>query len=271
MKSIIITLTLLCSFSFFSQAEKTNQADTIKNVHLQEKREKGKVWKTQVLSDPLHSRVYQRSQNPRFRGHWSGFNLGFADFSVSNEQQDGAGDYLDLERKNSLVMQFNMFQYSMRLNKLNNIGLVTGLGLEYQRFRFANKNSIKRGDGGQIYPMEVENVKKSSFKNLYLTVPLIFEWQFPAKKYQRAYVAAGVMAGLRLHTKTTVVYKNENGDNRRMKNSGNYSMNPVKADAVVRVGYYKLALWGSYTITNMMEKNKAPEIHPYTIGFGVNF
>jgi len=48
-------------------------------------------------------------------------------------------------------------------------------------------------------------------------------------------------------------------------------MNPVKADAVVRVGYYKLALWGSYTITNMMEKNKAPEIHPYTIGFGVNF
>ena len=240
MKSIIITLTLLCSFSFFSQAEKTNQADTIKNVHLQEKREKGEVWKTQVLSNPLHSRVYQRSQNPRFRGHWSGFNLGFADFSVSNEQLDGAGDYLDLERKNSLVMQFNMFQYSMRLNKLNN-------------------------------PMEVENVKKSSFKNLYLTVPLIFEWQFPAKKYQRAYVAAGVMGGLRLHTKTKVVYKNENGDTRRMKNSGNYSMNPVKADAVVRVGYYKLALWGSYTITNMMEKNKAPEIHPYTIGFGVNF
>lgn len=65
-------------------------------------------------------------------------------------------------------MQFNMFQYSMRLNKLNNIGLVTGLGLEYQRFRFANKNSIERGEGGQIYPMEVENVKKSSFKNLYL-------------------------------------------------------------------------------------------------------
>ena len=50
MKSIIISLTLLCSFPFFSQAEKQNQADTIKNVHLQEK---GEVWKTQVLSDPL--------------------------------------------------------------------------------------------------------------------------------------------------------------------------------------------------------------------------
>ena len=39
MKSIIISLTLLCSFPFFSQAEKQNQADTIKNVHLQEKGE----------------------------------------------------------------------------------------------------------------------------------------------------------------------------------------------------------------------------------------
>ena len=253
-------------FLFFSGRKKESDRYH-KNVHL---REKGEAWKTQVLSDPLHSRVYQRSQNPRFRGHWSGFNLGFADFSVSNKLGD-AGDYLELERKNSLVMQFNMFQYSMRLNKLNNIGLVTGLGLEYQRFRFANKNSIKRGDGGQIYPVEIENVKKSSFKNLYLTVPLIFEWQFPAKQYQRAYVAAGVMGGLRLHTKTKIVYKNENGDTRRMKNSGNYSMNPVKADAVVRIGYCKLALWGSYTLTTMMEKSKAPEIHPYTIGFGVNF
>ena len=116
--------------------------------------------------------------------------------------------------------------------------------------------------------MKVDNVKKSSFKNLYLTVPLIFEWQFPAKKYQRAYVAAGVMGGLRLHTKTKVVYKNENGNTRRMKNSGNYSMNPVKADAVVRVGYYKLALWGSYTLTNMMEKNKAPKSTRTQSGLG---
>ena len=32
-----------------------------------------------------------------------------------------------------------------------------------------------------------------------------------------------------------------------------------------------LALWGSYTINNMMKSDKAPEVHPFTIGFGVNF
>lgn len=38
-------------------------------------------------------------------------------------------------------MQFNMFQYSMRLNKLNNIGLVTGLGLEYHVFVLPTKTA----------------------------------------------------------------------------------------------------------------------------------
>lgn len=94
MKSIITILALLCSFSFCAQAEKQTQADTvntkIKNVHLREKQNKGEVWKTQVLGDPMHRRVYQRSQNPRFRGHWSGFNLGFADFSISDKLSDGA-------------------------------------------------------------------------------------------------------------------------------------------------------------------------------------
>ncbi|MCQ4873817.1 MULTISPECIES: outer membrane beta-barrel protein [Odoribacteraceae] len=275
MRSIIITLTLLLSFSLLAQAGKTCQADTIdakiKQVHLQEKKSKGDIWKTEVLSDPIHRRVYQRSQNPRFRGHWSGFNLGFADFANVKYKLDEESDYMDLERKNSLVMQFNMFQYSMRLNSLNNIGLVTGVGLEYQRLRFEHKNSILRGENGHIAPLTMDHVKKSSLKNLYLTVPLMFEWQFPAKKYQRAYVAAGIMGGLRLHTKTKIVYKNENGDTRRLKHSGNYNMNPVKADAVVRIGYYKLALWGSYTINNMMKSDKAPEVHPFTIGFGVNF
>ena len=67
------------------------------------------------------------------------------------------------------------------------------------------------------------------------------------------------------------MYKNENGDKRRYKKAGNYSMNPVKADIVARVGYDKLALWGSYTLNRMMKSGKAPDLHPYVIGFGVNF
>ena len=274
MKSIIIPLALLLSIPVMARDNGTGTSDTlrrdVKEIHLQDRETSRQVKKSEILSDPIHRHIYQRSQNPRFRGHWSGFNLGFADFG-DYDIVPGGSPFMDLQRKNSLVMQFNMFQYSMRLNKLNNFWLVTGLGLEYQRFRFEHKNSIQRGENGKIYPLEIDHVKKSSLKNLYLTVPLICEWQFPAKNHRRAYVGAGIMGGLRLHTKTKVVYKNENGDKRRYKKAGNYSMNPVKADIVARVGYDKLALWGSYTLNRMMKSGKAPDLHPYVIGFGVNF
>lgn len=274
MKSIIISLALLLSLPAMARDNRTGAIDTldhkIKEIHFRDRQEKAQVKKTEVLSDPIHRAIYQRSQNPRFRGHWSGFNLGFADFG-DYEIIPGGSPFMDLQRKNSFVMQFNMFQYSMRLSKLNNFGLVTGLGLEYQRLRFQHKNSIQRGENGIIHSLEMERVKKSSLKNLYLTVPLICEYQFPAKQHRRAYVGAGIMGGLRLHTKTKVVYKNEDGESRRFKKAGNYSMNPVKADVIVRVGYDKIALWGSYTLNRMMKSGKAPDLHAYVIGCGINF
>lgn len=274
MKNIIIPLALLLSLPAMARNNGINTNDTLgreaKEIHL-----------SKVLSAPVHRHIYQRSQNPRFRGHWSGFNLGFVNLTTSHDPLNGTpDDYLEMECENSLVMQFNIFQHSIRLNKLNNLGLVTGVGLEYQRFRFAHKNSITRGDDGQIYPLEIreqvypqeiKGVKKSSWKNLYLTIPLICEWQFPAKNYRRVYVGAGITGGWRLHTKTKVVYRNENGDKRRYKKAGNYSMNPIKADIVARAGYHKLAIWGSYTLNRMVKSGKAPDLHPYAIGFGVNF
>lgn len=272
-----LLLSLLLSFSClaFAQENKTYQADSlnkqIKEIHVYDKRSKGEVRMTEILSDPLHRGVYQRSETPRFRGHWSGFNFGFVNFANTNYARYNDNEFMDLEWKNSFVMQFNVFQYSMRLNRLNNMGLVTGLGLEYQRLRFRQKNSIVRGENGIILPLTLDHVKKSSLKNLYLTLPLIFEWQFPSKKYQRAYIATGFIGGLRLHTKTKTVYKNENGDSRRLKSAGDFSMNPVKVDAIVRVGYSKLALWGTYTLNRMLKVDKGPELHPYAIGLGINF
>ena len=44
-----------------------------------------------------------------------------------------------------------------------------------------------------------------------------------------------------------------------------------KADLVGRVGYKRLSLWGSYTLTNMFKSDKGPELHAYTVGIGVTF
>ena len=79
------------------------------------------------------------------------------------------------------------------------------------------------------------------------------------------------MGWVRLHSKTKVVYKDSSGDKHKKKEKNNFNMVPFKADLVGRVGYKRLSLWGSYTLTNMFKSDKGPELHAYTVGIGVTF
>lgn len=231
----------------------------------------------------LSRNVFKRSRfvdidrmNRRFSGHWCGFNFGFVNFGNTDYSMytEGQGDFMDLNYSGSFVMQFNVFEQSINLSRHNNFGFVVGMGLEYYRLKFENKySSIIETKTGKIEPLELTDldVKRNSFKTLYLTIPLMFEYQFPAKSEKNLYIAAGVVGGLRMHSKTKVVYKNDSGHKRKKKNSDNFNMIPVKADLTARIGYRSINVWYSYTLTNMFKSGKGPELHPYSVGFGISF
>lgn len=214
------------------------------------------------------------NQMRAFKGHWSGFSYGFVNFTEVPDNMKG----LELDWGHSFAMQFNLLKYSINLVPRNNFGLVTGVGLEYQRLRFNNDNfSIAKKDGDivpviptDVYP-NIKSITRSTFKNLYLTIPLMMEVQFPAKNTNRMYVSAGFMGGLRMHSKTKIVYKDQDGDKVKKKGKGNFNMVPFKADAIARIGYRGVNVWGSYTLTNMFKNSDIPDIHAYTIGLGVTF
>lgn len=274
MKTILLFTILLIACPVWAQKTKSDTTKgEFKQIYLQEKREKRKANPTEILSDPLHRHSYQNNNFLYFKGHWSGFFFGFINFDNTTYIQLGETAYMELDKGNSWVMQFNLIQKGIRLNPSNTIGLVTGLGLEYQRFRFKHKNTIVKDEHGVIHddPLTDLHVKKSSFKNLYLTIPLLVEVQFPGKSRTKAFVSGGFTGGLRLHTKTKVVYKKEDGKKRRLKDSGNFSMTPVKVDATLRAGYGHLAVWGNYSLNRMFKTNKGPELHPYSIGIGITF
>ena len=257
MKTLLFLLCVFCSLAVYSQEE--NQ-------------------KTQSVSElfKIGEKTYKNGKTAiePFSGHLRGFNYGFINFANIPDEYKA----IDLKGKNSFSMQFNIIKYNIGLNKRQNIGLVTGLGLEYQRLKFENDEfTLIKKDGLSVpfetmakYP-EADNIKRSCFKNLYLTLPVLFEVQFPASqmKANRVYVSGGVMGGVRMHSKTKVIYKDSDGDKHKRKNNGNYNMVPFKLDAIARIGFSRLNVWGSYTITNMF-KNQT-DLNVYTIGLGVMF
>lgn len=228
----------------------------------------------------LGNHKYKNKKNKGYRnfsGHWCGFNFGFVNFTNTDYSDYSASeqDFMELDYANSFVMQFNILEQSINLVPRNNFGLIVGLGLEYQRLRFENKHqSICLDENNRIMPYTLNpdwKVKRNSFKTLYLTVPVLVEVQFPARLRKKVYISAGFMGGIRLHSKTKIVYKNLDGNKKKDKNSDNFNMIPVKADVVARIGYHNLNIWGSYTLTNMFKSNKGPELHPYSLGIGVTF
>lgn len=263
MKTILSFLCLLIASTVFSQTQ-------LKNRDTTEQKNALSVSELFVIG----KKTYQEDYTP-FKGHSRGFHVGFMNFAHLPEMYDG----MKLKGSGSFTFQFNIFNHNIGLNKRNNIGLITGLGLEYQRFRLDNSDyTLAKIDGATSLVnakerySDIESVKRSSFKNLYLTIPLMLEVQFPASKYasKRFYVSGGFMGGVRMHSKTKVVYHNTNHKIEKQKQKGNFNVVPFKVDAIARIGYSKISIWGGYTITNLFKDKNLTDLNVYTIGFGLN-
>lgn len=294
MKLILSLLCCLCTFPIYSQSQDSLSRDQemiiitkdqhnipdssqVKILRKTENKPQGSsVSELFILGKNTYKKGDQNSSgySPRFKGHWSGFQYGFVNFTKVPE----AWGNLELDWGHSFAMQFNLCKYSINLSPRNNFGLVTGIGLEYQRLRFNNDNVSIRKNNGTLDIINVKNeypnidqVKRSTFKNLYLTIPLLMEVQFPARNKNRMYISGGVMGGVRMHSKAKIVYKDDDGDKNKKKIKGNFNMVPFKADAIARIGFRNLNVWGSYTLTNMFKSSDTPDLHLYTVGIGLTF
>ena len=181
---------------------------------------------------------------------------------------------MELDWASSFTMHFNFARFSFGLSPRQRFGIFTGFGLDYSRLCFDGDITVRRKKGEMLHAVPlsdlgIEEVKRSTFKALYLTIPLMLEKQIPAPHWKRFYVSTGFIGGIRLHSKTKVVYTSEKGNKRKLKENGSYGMVPFKVDYTLRVGYRGVCIWGNYSLTNMFNKNRAPELRPFAVGFGI--
>ena len=239
-------------------------------------RESEEERRNNMVKLPLAFRVFpdRESRPNKFRGHWNGFYFGFVNFGKTNYSKYGGDDFMELDWASSFTMHFNFAKFSFGLSPRQRFGIFTGFGLDYSRLCFDGDITVRRKKGEMLHAVAlsdlgIEEVKRSTFKALYLTIPLMLEKQIPAPHWKRFYVSTGFIGGIRLHSKTKVVYTSEKGNKRKLKENGSYGMVPFKVDYTLRVGYRGVCIWGNYSLTNMFNKNRAPELRPFAVGFGI--
>ncbi len=221
---------------------------------------------TKVAFDNLDDEKYKKwtGHAPKFKGHWSTLELGINTFSTVDYKGYATKNFMDLNLNKSLEVNINLFKYGIALQKnKNNIGLVTGLGFNFNDYRFANSFTIKN-DMGYIVPVPITDAKleKSKLSTGFLTVPLLLEIHFP--RDSKLWMSMGVIGGIKMgsHSKVKI-------DGTKTKDHNDFDINPFRGGSTVRLGYKSFYLYGTYNFTPFFRDGRGPVMDPFTIGIGI--
>ena len=202
----------------------------------------------------------------RFKGHWAAIEMGVNSFA-NVDYKGFTPNFMDLNQNKSFEISLNFLRYSIGLQKdKRNIGLVTGLGLTFNDYRFSNPYTIEN-DNGMVKPVLLEKatLSKTKLSTSYLTVPLMLEFQIPVNgREKKLYISGGVIGGLKVGSHTKI---KQDGDKRKSRDD--FNINPFRYGATARVGYKGINLFGTWYLSKFFKDNRGPDLTPFTIGIGL--
>ncbi|HWS01543.1 MAG TPA: outer membrane beta-barrel protein [Prolixibacteraceae bacterium] len=219
-----------------------------------------------VKYDQLDDEEYEKwtGHAPKFKGHWSFFEMGVNSFANVDYTGYDTPNFMDLNHNKSMEVNINLFKLSFGLQeRRNDIGIVTGLGLNFNDYRFANDYTIKNEEGYIVpVPITDEALQKTKLSTGYLTVPLLFEFHVP--RGSGLWMSVGVIGGIKMgsHTKVKI-------DDVKTKDHDDFNISPFRGGATFRLGYKGVNLFGTYYFTQFFRDNRGPAMNPFTIGIGI--
>jgi hypothetical protein len=206
----------------------------------------------------------KKDKKDGFNGHWEGVEFGFngfdkPDYSMYNSIPQ---DFMALNQGKSVEFNLNFYELNIGLAK-NYVGLVSGMGLSFNSYRFDNPFTLeKTANRTEPVLLNSENLAKTKLAVSYINVPLLLEFQIPVnEKKDRLFINAGLVGGVKIGSHTKVKY----GDNKEKVRSG-FNMNSFKYAAAARIGYKDVSLFATYSLTPLFQAGKGPELTPFSIG-----
>ncbi|MGE5425457.1 MAG: outer membrane beta-barrel protein [Syntrophothermus sp.] len=228
----------------------------------------------------------------KYNGHWAGVELGWNGYLTPDfDMNFPAGEkYMDLNWSRSLVVNLNPVELNLNLVK-NHLGLTSGIGFSLQNYYFKNSTFLT-GDSSKLmgYTLTDNNMVQADMKVnklflAWLNVPVLLEYQTRSGVHMNSFhFGLGVIGGVKIGSYTKQWFYSRNVDyniydetkhatvatlhvgEKPIRQRDSYYLNPFKVDVTARIGWSFINLWGTYSLTRMFEKDKGPELYPYTVG-----
>jgi len=203
--------------------------------------------------------------------HFVGIDLGYCQLMDSNGgiTRDSATGWLSINNNQSLTWRFNILEHKFRIYH-DYVGIYTGFALAYNSYGFSNNIdvSVDKKEIG-IYATEVNpelrNYTVNKLRTTTLQVPLMLELNTRRNNQKNFHLAAGAIGGWVTSTITKPKWEDDTGKNTARKKD-EFHVIPFTIDLSARIGYKKTALFITYGLTPLFNKNQGQRVYPLTFG-----
>ncbi|MEM9050445.1 MAG: outer membrane beta-barrel protein [Bacteroidota bacterium] len=201
---------------------------------------------------------------------WNGIDLGIntilnEDYGI-NLSDDPLSGMLEPELARSRYIALNFAQVKGRIIK-DYFGITTGLTVQIYNWKFADNNELDfSGDSLLLRPTNEKNVKKNKLRAEYIGIPLLLEFNTSLDPDKAFHISAGVVGKVRLGNMYKQKYSIEGNDNKESL-KGELGMNRWAADAMLRIGYKRLTIFGQVGLLPLFDNDNTQDVYPVAVGF----
>lgn len=229
-----------------------------------------------IMSDDSNStandsiQLIKRHRKEQRFNKWAGVDLGIngllskdMDIDLPKEAQS-----FDLNYAKSISVGLNPIEKYFPI-AAEKFGFTTGLGFQFNSYDMKRDLVfISTDDTTYGIPDTNRNIGKTRIKTTYLQVPLLLETNLGKSAKKSFHLAAGVVLGYRIGSKVKQVYE-ESGREYKIKDRGDLNLHPFRASLTARFGYGNFTMYANYGINSFFQKNKGPELYPFTLGISL--
>jgi hypothetical protein len=201
------------------------------------------------------------------KNHWAGIDLGVAGYLSPQQSFAMQAEHssFELDYARSRTVNFNFLQHNVRLIR-HNLIFVTGLGSSFTRYHFHDRQTIVTPHVDSTFMASTGNVTRKHFlSTTYLTAPLLLEINTHKKASKSFHLATGVIGGYRIGSRNVQVLES-GGRRSRLATRDDFNLSPFNLNATVRIGYGNFNVFATYSLTQLFQGNRGPELYPVSAG-----
>lgn len=208
----------------------------------------------------------------KLRSHWSGISFGYNGLitNLGDFHKPSGAEFMKQEG-NSLTFNLNFFD--IEIVSTRPFSIVSGIGMEFNTFRFSNDISIRRDENGMIVPNmyyqeQGISIQKTKLSTNYFVIPLLAEFRFGECAKRSFYIHGGMMGGWLFNGHTKVKYTS--GKSTEKDKNRNLALNKFRYGYTIGLGWGNFGIFARYYPESIFKSAYGPDVKQISLGISFN-